>query len=62
MTFAVAALIVAAILGLAALLSSPVADKYPACEVVMFVTMYASLIALVVGAILSVIGAVMGVR
>lgn len=60
MTLAVAALIVSAILGLTALLSSPLAEKHPAAEVVMFVAMYTSLTALVVGAILSVLGITLG--
>ena len=62
MTLAVTSLIVAATIGLAALLSSPVAEKHPAGEVVMLITMYAFLVALVVWVILSVISATMGVR
>lgn len=61
MTFAVTALIVAATLGVAALLSSPLAEKYPAGEVGMFVAIYSALVALVVGAIMSVFGATLGV-
>ena len=61
MTLAAATLIVLAILGLTALLSSPVVDKYPAAEIAVFVAMYAFLVALAVGAVLSVLGITVGV-
>lgn len=62
MTLAVTTLIVAATFGLAALLSSPLAEKYPAGEIVMFIAMYASLVALVIGAVLSVLSSMLGVQ
>ena len=62
MTLAVTMLIIAATFGLAALLSSPLADKYPAGEIVMFIAMYASLVTLVIGAVLSVLSSMLVVQ
>lgn len=60
MTFATTILIVVATLGLAALLSSPFAEKHPACETAMFIMIYAALASIAIGAILSVIGMTAG--
>lgn len=62
MTLTVIVLTVVATLGLAALLSSPFAEKHPACETAMFVMAYAFLVSLVIWAILSVLGITLGVR
>lgn len=61
MTIAATTLIVAATLGLAVLLSSPFAEKHPAVETAVFIMIYAFLVALVVGAILSVLSITLGV-
>lgn len=61
MTLTATILIVAATLGLAALLSSPFAEKHPACETAMFIMIYAFIVALAVGAILSVLSGTLGV-
>lgn len=60
MTLAVTVLIIAATVGLAALLSSPFAEKHPACETAMFIMVYAALAFITIGAILSVIGITAG--
>lgn len=60
MTLAVTVLIVVATLGLAALLSSPFAEKHPACETAMFIMIYAALASIAIGAILAVIGMTAG--
>jgi hypothetical protein len=62
MTLAVTMLIIAATFGLAALLSSPLADKHPTGEAVMFIAMYSALVSLVVGAIMSVLSGMLGVQ
>lgn len=61
MTLTVTVLIVVATLGLAALLSSPFAEKHPACETAMFVMIYAFLVSLVIWAVLSILGMFLGV-
>nr|DAS60748.1 MAG TPA: hypothetical protein [Caudoviricetes sp.] len=61
MAVAVTALIVAATLGLAVLLSSPFADKHPAVETAVFIMIYAFLVAFVIGSILSVLSVTLGV-
>lgn len=61
MTIAATTLIVAATLGLTVLLSSPFAEKHPAAETAVFIMIYAFLVALVVGAILSVLSITLGV-
>jgi hypothetical protein len=61
MTLTVTTLIVVATLGLAALLSSPIAEKHPAFETAMFVMIYAFLVSLVIWAVLSVLGMFLGV-
>ena len=61
MTVAVTALIVAATLGLVALLSSPFSERHPAVETAVFIMIYAFLVVLVIGAILSVLSITLGV-
>lgn len=61
MTLAVTTLIVAAALGLNVLLSSKFAENHPAVETAAFIMIYAFLVALVVGAILSVLSLTLGV-
>jgi len=60
MTLTVTILIVVATLGLAAILSSPFAEKHPACETAMFIMIYAFIMSLVISAILLVLGMLLG--
>jgi hypothetical protein len=61
MTLTATILIVVATVGLAALLSSPFAEKHPACETAMFIMIYAFIVSLAVFAILSALEMFLGV-